>query len=86
MAHEASSIIMKRKSQLMIPEEMTSGCPMANLNDISQQLIVYLKGIQQKKGKPNKRVFHTKTIALVKGAMEVDKDLPADRRVGLFKE
>ena len=55
MAHEASSIIMKRKSQLMIPEEMTSGCPMANLNDISQQLIVYLKGIHQKKGQTKQK-------------------------------
>src|SRR5689334_6849121 len=83
-----ADLIIKTKSQLMIPEEMTSGCPMANLNDISQKVIVYIRGILKKKyGKqPFKKAFHTKTIGLVKATLTVNKDLRPELRVGLFKE
>ena len=72
----------------MIPEEMTSGCPMANLNDVSQKVIVYIRGILKKKyGKqPFKKAFHTKTIGLVKATLTVNKDLRPELRIGLFKE
>jgi hypothetical protein len=72
----------------MIPEEMTSGCPMANLNDISQKVIAYIRGILKKKygEDPPRRAFHTKTIGLVKATLEVDKNLRKELRVGLFRE
>lgn len=72
----------------MIPEEMTSGSPMTNLNEVSQQVIGYIRGILKKKyGKhPVKKAFHTKTIGLVKATITVNKDLRPELRVGLFKE
>lgn len=72
----------------MIPEEMTSGSPMTNLNEVSQQVIGYIRGILKKKyGKhPVKKAFHTKTIGLVKATLTVNKDLRPELRVGLFKE
>jgi hypothetical protein len=78
---------MKPTSQYMIPEEMTSGCPMANINDVSHKVIVYLSGILKKKyrNKPPKRIFHTKTIGLVKATVQVAADLPPELQIGLFK-
>jgi catalase len=72
----------------MIPEEMTSGGPMTNLNVVSQQVIGYIRSILKKKyGKhPVKKAFHTKTIGLVKATLTVNKDLRPELRVGLFKE
>jgi len=72
----------------MIPEEMTSGGPMPNLNDISQKVIHYIRNIQHRKygNKPVKKAFHTKTIGLAKATLTVDKDLSAGLRIGLFKE
>jgi catalase len=72
----------------MIPEEMTSGSPMANLNDVSQKIIVYIRGALKKKyGKqPINKAFHTKTIGLVKATVTVNSNLRPELRVGLFKE
>src|ERR1044072_6683516 len=83
-----ADLIIKNKSQLMIPEDMTSGCPITNLNDVSQKVIGYIRGILKKKyGKqPVKKTFHTKTIGLVKATLTVNRDLRPELRVGLFKE
>ncbi|HEX6426710.1 MAG TPA: hypothetical protein VF008_03450 [Niastella sp.] len=87
VTHEADSF-MKPTSQHMIPEEMTSGCPMANINEVSHKVIVYLRGILKKKydNKMPKRVFHTKTIGLVKATVQVANNLPPELQIGLFKE
>lgn len=79
---------MKPTSHHMIPEEMTSGCPMANINDVSQKVIVYLRSILKKKygNQMPKRVFHTKTIGLVKATVQVADNLPSELRIGLFQE
>jgi hypothetical protein len=75
-------------SKHMIPEEMTSGCPMANINEVSHKVIDYLRGILKKKygNEMPKRVFHTKTIGLVKATVQVADNLPPELRIGLFKE
>ena len=79
---------MKPTSQHMIPEEMKSGCPMANINDVSHKVIVYLKSILKKKygNQPPKRIFHTKTIGLVKATVQVKNNLPPELQIGLFKD
>lgn len=72
----------------MIPEEMTSGSPMTNLNEVSQQVIGYIRSVLKKKYEkhPGKKAFHTKTIGLVKATITVNKNLRPELRVGLFKE
>jgi hypothetical protein len=72
----------------MIPEEMTSGSPMANLNDVSQKVIDYIRGaLKRKYGKHSiNKAFHTKTTGLVKATVTVNSNLRPELRVGLFKE
>jgi catalase len=72
----------------MIPEEMTGGSPIANLNDVSQKVTAYIRGrLNKKHGKqPLKKAFHKKTIGLVKATLTVNRDLRPELRVGLFKE
>jgi catalase len=71
----------------MIPEEMTSGCPMANLNDVSQKVIAYIRGILTKKyGNQPHKAFHKKTIGLVEAKLVVEENLPEELQVGLFQK
>lgn len=60
---------------------------MANINEVSEKVIVYLRGILKKKygNEPPKRIFHTKTIGLVKATIQVVADLPPELQIGLFK-
>lgn len=72
----------------MTQEEITGRCPMAKIDTIADKIVVYIRRHLEKKypGKKPLRVFHTKTIGLVKGLLKVKDGLPADLKKGLFQK
>ena len=72
----------------MASERLTGKCPMAEINSISDKIIIYMKKKLRKKYGNDKplRVFHAKSIGLVEAQIVVENNLEPRLRFGLFQE